>query len=361
MGDQEIDRYVYIQFSGIGDISFGSYLFHALRIIGMTGILGNGFVLIVLIKRKCSPCGVMEALLINQSLVDLMTATTLLISAHVHVPKNYISISLKNELICRIFRTQMPLISFFSTSVYNLVAISLEQYVQITHPIFYHNHVKNMKARFFIGSVWIVGLSFNLLLTLPTSGIVTINVDKNYTDFYDRDNATMNSSIFYVCSEQEYNLSETSRHIKGLFAAVTYYFLPFLVIFYALICMVIQLHKQQNRAGPLCRTSMYRSMKISMIKTMSLFCVVFIACWSLNSFIHILASYNLFAASFYTSTFYSVSLAIFYGCCATNPLLYIVSNRKLRSAVRNVFSSCKLFSNKNVISIAVIELRSNIS
>ena len=360
-----------VQFSGIGDYALSGYMYHVLQIIALLGIVGNSVVFTFLLKQRNSSSGVMEALMINQSIVDLLMSTMLLISANFTVPEEFDDMSWKSELVCRVFRTQMPLAIFFSTSVYNLVAIALEQYMQIVHPVFYHNHIKNVKARAFIIGTWTIGVLFNVLLTLPTSGIIVSDVSDNDDDDGDADmnhesnganNLANNSKTSYVCSEYNYNLNEAGKQLTGLMSSIIYYFLPLLIIVYTFLHILIRLQRKRYQVGPLSQTSLFRSVKISVFKTMTLFCSVFIICWSLNSIVHILSYFHTLNYSFYKSALFSCSIIIFYGCCAINPLLYVVRYRKFREAIRGIASKChKQHCSNNIVTVAIIELNTKAS
>ena len=351
-----------VQFNGIGDFLLLIYTYYFLKSIALVGILGNCIIFVILLKNRKSSSGVTETLMINQSIVDLLMSVMLLVSAFVSVPERYLDLSLRSEFLCRIFRTQLPLTIFFSTSVYNLVTITVEQYTQIVHPVFYHNYMKNIKARVYICATWLIGIAFNLILTLSTSGINEIYNDTENNENSNQTVENAGSSIKYVCSQYYYHLNELDRRIAGLAISIIYYFVTVVIIVYSFLHILIRLHKKRYQVGPLGHTSLFRSVKISVVKAMSLFCSVFIVCWSLNSFVNVLFYFNLINESLYSSVFYSVGISIFYGCCAINPLLYVVRYRKFREAIWNAVSHCftKLRQKKksitNVANVAVIEL-----
>ena len=203
-----------------------------------------------------------------------------------------------------------------------------------------------------------IGISFNLLLALPTSGII-ITADDNADDInFDNKDKASNKSIKYICAEYNYNLNLYDKRIAALTTSFIYYFLPVLIIVYSLLHILIRLHRKRYQVGPLCQTSIFRSVKISVMKTMSLFCSVFFVCWSMNSVINVLFYFDLFNKSFHSTVFYSISISIFYGCCAINPLLYFIRYRKIRQAIFNVLFGChwKHGQSQPVVTIAVIEL-----
>ena len=348
-----------VQFSGLGDIELNTYVYYLLRIIAVFGIAGNSAVIMILLKQRKSKGGYMKALMINQSLADLLTATSLLTSTFVQVPNNFTDMSWSSELICRTIRTQLPLTIFFSISVYNLVTVTFTQYMIIVHPVFYHNRMKNMSGRVYVSAVWGVGIFFNVLLTLPVSGVVATGngEDKNkanYTlDYYP---TLFKNSTMYTCSEYEYNLSDTGKRITGIAGSTVYYFLPILCIVYSFWHILRRLHTKRNQIVPLGQSTAFRSVKLSVLRSMLLFCSVFISCWSMNSFIHILYMFNCLSESFHDETYYSVSVVIFYCCCAINPLLYVVRYRRFREAMHSAMSGCYCNCHKPIATVAVLEL-----
>jgi hypothetical protein len=61
----------------------------------------------------------------------------------------------------------------FFASIYNLVAITLEQYFEIVHPVFYKSHQSTFNAKRVIVMVWIVAISYDIAYAVPDTAIIS--------------------------------------------------------------------------------------------------------------------------------------------------------------------------------------------
>ena len=306
---------------GLGDINFNEN--HAMYIIfiliSCLGIVGNGLVFGTLIKRRLSG-DVAEVLLCNQSLIDLLTATCLLLATVAPVRKSFADSSLKSEVMCRVLHTQLLLMTFFLLSIYNLMTIAVEQYVQIAYPIFHHAYIKGIRARYFVAISWFTGSTISICTTVPTSGL-------------NENNECVEFGIF-----ANYFL----RQFTGVLRAFLSYILPLFVILYSLLGALVCLQQKKRKIGPLAQQSIYQVAKSGTLKTVALFSGVFVACWSLNSFIFLLSFFIEYEETFYSSTTYQASVLIFYGSCSINPLLYTVRHRKVKETLNHFIITCRL-------------------
>jgi hypothetical protein len=64
--------------------------------------------------------------------------------------------------MCSLWLTRAPLWSFLMSSTYNLLALSLERYLEIVHPVWHKNHFTSHMAYWMIGFVWVFGPLYNL-------------------------------------------------------------------------------------------------------------------------------------------------------------------------------------------------------
>jgi hypothetical protein len=320
--EDDATNYV-IDFDGFAHIHFHSEnaLYATFVVISVLALVGNGVVLIFLLKgQRKSLSSITERLLRNQCIADLMTSLTLLLLTLDFVPASLDKSWWWSEIVCRLFYNRLLLTIFFSTSVYNLVAITFEQYLQIVHPIFHRTRLGWLGARHYAAVVWVIGVSLNTLLWIPISGIV--------------ENA---------CDEFDVFPSENVRDFCGILSVTVYYLLPLVTIVYCFTLSVTSLHRKRNRVGPMGRSPVFRQTKIRIMKTMALFCGVFLLCWSPNSIILLLSFFHVFNVAF-PAGFYNFTVVLFYGCCAINPLLFATRHRKFKdSFVGTITSCCRLF------------------
>lgn len=66
------------------------------------------------------------------------------------------------EVMCRLWLTKAPLWGLFISSTYNLVAFSLERYLQIVWPIVHRLTLTSRRLAVVIIVVWLIGPSFVL-------------------------------------------------------------------------------------------------------------------------------------------------------------------------------------------------------
>ena len=85
----------------------------------------------------------MNILIIHQSVTDTFAALLTLMTALVDVDGTRMSFdSGYDQFVCRMWLTRNPLWVFLSTSTYGIFLMTLERYLSITYPIWYHNNVR---------------------------------------------------------------------------------------------------------------------------------------------------------------------------------------------------------------------------
>ena len=58
------------------------------------------------------------------------------------------------------------------SSSYNLMALTLERYMGIVHPMFHYSFVSKTKIILLAGAAWCLGPILNLCFFVPTSGVI---------------------------------------------------------------------------------------------------------------------------------------------------------------------------------------------
>jgi len=102
--------------------------------ISSLGIFGNIIVLIVLFSLAKMRKKLTSLFIINQSIVDALTALFLLLTT-VLPPDGRVYKSLADDFYCRFWVTRFPLWLCIHCSTYNLVALTIERYVSVVHPV----------------------------------------------------------------------------------------------------------------------------------------------------------------------------------------------------------------------------------
>ena len=141
--------------------------------IGSLGLLGNSLVIVVIFKYTTMRRSLTNLLIINQSTIDMVTSAILLTSyASRYENNNIIPSGTVGEIICRLWTSNCLLWGFFTSSTYNLVALSLERYAKVVHPIWYQQAFTRWRAYMLLVTIWLVGIIYNIVTIVPTSGVV---------------------------------------------------------------------------------------------------------------------------------------------------------------------------------------------
>ena len=114
-------------------------------------------------------------------------------------------------------------------STYNLVALTIERYVKVVHPIIHRNSFTKRKALITIATVWIWGIFFNLVIIVPTTKIV-------YGTCW----------IFSIWP------TDTWRRFVGVLILVVQFFIPVTVMVFSYSRMILVLRRKATSvtAGP---------------------------------------------------------------------------------------------------------------
>jgi hypothetical protein len=102
--------------------------------IGCVGLIGNVFVIVVIMGFTSLYKQLATVFVINQSVID--AASSLFVIAQ--QTTNFFRIPVyagepASETFCRVWRSQTILWGFFTTSTYNIVALTAERYLKVNH------------------------------------------------------------------------------------------------------------------------------------------------------------------------------------------------------------------------------------
>ena len=147
--------------------------------IGVTGLVGNLLVVIVFIKYKKHFQQVKSVYIINQSFIDCVGSALLIASLFVRLQT--VGRKLKtNDLFCILEVSQIFMWGIITSSTYNLMAISIERYMAIVHPIWHKVSFTKTKANVLVVIIWLFGVLFVASFVIPTSGVRRSNCYASY-------------------------------------------------------------------------------------------------------------------------------------------------------------------------------------
>ena len=138
--------------------------------IGVTGLVGNLLVVIVFMKYKKLFQQVKSVYIINQSFIDCAGSALLITSLFVR--KQTVGRKLEtDDLFCKLVLSQIFMWGLMASSTYNLMAISIERYMAIVHPIWHKVSFTKTKANVLVAIIWLFGVLFVASFVIPTSGV----------------------------------------------------------------------------------------------------------------------------------------------------------------------------------------------
>ena len=131
--------------------------------IGVTGVV------IVVLKYKKLFYQV-KSNSINQSVIDCCVSVMLIqtvIARNTGIPQ-----ALRDDsLYCKLVTSQLLLWALVNSSTFNLMAISIERYVAIVHPVSYKVRFSKTKANAVVAFTWLFGILYTSAYIIPTSGL----------------------------------------------------------------------------------------------------------------------------------------------------------------------------------------------
>jgi len=137
--------------------------------IGVTGLVGNSIVVLVMHRYRKLFVNMKTAYVINQSVLDAVASGMLIPASLFRAELLPRMDGVAAELFCRLWLTQILLWGLIISSTYNLMAISFERYVAITHPLWHMTSFSHTKIRSSIVAIWLFGITFMASFMMPTS------------------------------------------------------------------------------------------------------------------------------------------------------------------------------------------------
>ena len=148
-------------------------VFIAIKVsIGVTGLVGNFFVVLVMYKYRKLFVNMKTAYVINQSVLDAAASAVLILSSLIRSNLLPLMDGVAAELFCRLWLTQILVWGLITSSTYNLMAISIERYIIIAHPFWHRTSFSDTKIRTSVVAIWLLGFIFITSFVVPTTRLV---------------------------------------------------------------------------------------------------------------------------------------------------------------------------------------------
>ncbi|XP_063964331.1 cholecystokinin receptor-like [Lytechinus pictus] len=132
-------------------------------IIGLTGLFGNLTCVVLLCRRSVR--NNTNLLIVNQAVVDGVASTLLMAATTADIGgiRTSVKAPVAEILYCYFWNSLVIVFGCFAVSTFNMVALSIERYLAVVHPIWYSRNFKKRLLGLFIASVWVLGPAFQVL------------------------------------------------------------------------------------------------------------------------------------------------------------------------------------------------------
>ena len=181
------------------------------------GIIGNTLCVIVLFYHGPLRNKLHNLFLINHSLVDLVVCILL-------IPTTLTAnLSIANAFFCYLWDLPTVFLGLYVSSVYNIVALAIERYMEVVRPIAHRNYVTRPRVIFLLVVIWLFGPAYKMTILLQD------------TRFYDG-----------VCHFTGI-ISQPVRNFLAFTAITVEFCVPLLVIVLCYGIMALSLRKESNQ------------------------------------------------------------------------------------------------------------------
>ncbi len=288
-------------------------------IIGVTGIVSNFFVLVVMLNNKSIRENITNMYIMNQSCIDFTVSLLMVATARVnsHVPYS----GLAGVIYCKMWQSKVFLLGWFSSSTYNLMALTLERYSAIVYPIWHKTSFTKFKVKVSFVFIWLMGPMYQSLI-MPTTSIV----------------------INGQCSVYSQWPNKIAYTIYGVTNVIFEYFIPILILVCAYSKIALVLHKRvqksqgKNQGGTSKQDDKWRRGRRNTIQTLVLVAVSFVSCWTINQIYYFM--FTLGYTPEYVSDFYHGTVIAIHCNLCVNPFIYSLKYEPFQNAARHLFCRC---------------------
>ena len=289
--------------------------------IGIMGIIGNIFVVVIMLMSRKLRRRSANLIITNQSIIDGAACVFLIAITNKSV--------VRNQVMCDFWFTKLPLWSLLVASTYNLIFLALDRYLAIAWPLRHRVSFSSGKVTLLLLLPWIFGFAFNVSYMLPT----TVYVSENNTD----EPGHCDKFARWPNDEFQFGFAVVIVFVQ--------YIIPISlqILFYSLIVYTIRRRSQgistDGRSSPValvCHRPPYiwsRAQRNS-VKTASIVSLCFVLCWTVDQFFF--CKYFFTGAENYDNSFFDYTLVIVAANCSVNPVIYSLQYESFRLEARKM-------------------------
>lgn len=288
--------------------------------ISTFGFISNVFVIAVILLYRPMRKQLTNVFIVNQSSMDAAAAVFLFL--YVVADTRYYKKTKGNaadEFTCLVWEAGLFQWGTLVASAYGIAAMTLEKFLAVVHPIMYK--VNFSRNRIAIAAVlatpWIIGFAIN------------VGVESSTTEI----NSQQECAVFSIWP------SESVQNGIGVLTVILEYFVPLFLLMFFYIKMALVLHRKvepgqdQTKQGEAKRNETMARARTNVIKTLILVGVLFVVCWTLNTF-YLLLTFLGYPGVRLEGDFYNFTVYMVFLNCCVNPIIYTLKYKHFQIAVR---------------------------
>ncbi|XP_070549370.1 galanin receptor 2a-like [Ptychodera flava] len=276
--------------------------------VGSVGVVGNSFVIMVMLGVKWLRRQNNNKFVVSLAFADLIASVFIILRSLQEIL--HFDSNLTWEVYCRVVHDTVLWVNF-TASVFNLVALTLERYFAIVHPLKYFKLATPRRTAVVIATTW-------LLSIVPQLFTITI-------DTYDEES----ESCVY-----QWPPSPWIRVFVGVLIFLSTYIIPLIIMTwsYRKILRSLALSEKRTRTSHFSREFRTVVAKKKMANMFIAICLAFAICWGPNQCLFLAA--NCGYSLDYDGSAYKFSRGLVAVNSCINPFIYSCANKKFRAGVK---------------------------
>src|SRR6218665_2332215 len=296
-----------------GSASSVDYLMISYCVFGLVGVVGNCFACAIIVGHRPLRTRLANYYVFSQCALDLMVSL-LLLTNMTTISNLKINLNAGGTLNCYLWKSRVLLTGFLASSVFNVVALTIERYFEVIHPIKHKIYFNRIIVIVSISASWVMGVVYKMCHVF--SGILITPDGFCLTGVY---NSPIRSTIICVSNF----LGE--------------YFIDLCIIAFCYIQMGRKLlHSVAPRSTSTATESVSSRARKNILKTL----LVVVVCLAFSgSFKQVLALINglgIYAVD-WSGAMYKVSLSLQFSNCCINPFIYMFKYKEFQKGVVVIF------------------------
>ena len=291
-------------------------------LIGLVGAVGNGLVCYVIFKVRKQQ-NYTNSLIVSQAAIDFLTsliliATTISFAVDAQPPSNH-GLAV---IFCIFWHGRIFLFSCWAISTFNLVAIAIERYLAIIHPIWYHQTFTRKHAWILATMAWLIAPIMQTILGA-------------------RQLVLRDGQCEAISTPKE-------QAILGVLVFLWDYFIPLAIMTFAFICIGIRLN--QLKTPPVSESNNNHDNEVrekimkrrNVTKTLFTVFALYVICWSPEQITFL--QFNLGGKLEFGGVWHSIALILAISNSAVNPFVYALRFKQYKQGVKSLLSKLKTCS-----------------